>query len=95
MKRVKKHGRLLDKPVEGNENCAGCDADCCRGFPSVRLTTEEYCSLQRLGATRLEFLLNGEYYLIIEQGCEFLVDNRCGIYEQRPSVCKRFICSDI
>jgi Fe-S-cluster containining protein len=95
MKRVKKHGILLDKPVDGTESCRNCDADCCRGFPSVKLTAEEYGILERLGAVRLEFLLNGENYLIIEHGCEFLEDNRCGIYNLRPSVCKRFTCREI
>jgi len=95
MKRVKKHGILLDKPVDGNEVCKECDAACCRGFPSVRLTAEEYCCLEQLGAARLQFLLNGEHYLIIEHGCEFLEDNRCGIYEQRPLVCRLFTCREL
>jgi hypothetical protein len=93
-KRVKKHGILLDKPVDGSEHCLGCNADCCRGFPSVELTPDEYQTLERLGAARLQFLLNGEHYLIIENGCEFLVGNRCGIYNQRPSICQRFTCKE-
>jgi Fe-S-cluster containining protein len=94
-KRVKRHGILLDKPVDGSERCKDCDADCCRGFPSVRLTAEEYSTLERLGAARLEFLLNGEHYLIIEHGCEFLADNQCSIYDQRPEICRRFTCNEI
>jgi len=90
----KKHGMLLEKPVDGTEGCIGCDAACCRGFPSVRLTVNEYRTLEQLGAARLQFLLNGEHYLIIEHGCEFLVDNRCGIYDQRPEICRRFTCTD-
>ena len=95
MKRIKKHGIMLDKSSDGNEVCFDCDADCCRGFPSVKLTPAEYSALERLGATRLQFLLNGDHYLIIEHGCEFLKDNRCGIYNQRPSVCRHFSCSEI
>ena len=94
-KRVIKHGLLSDKPVAGSEVCRDCDAACCRGFPSVRLTADEYSCLERLGAARLQFLLNGEHYLLIENGCEFLADNRCGIYDHRPSVCKRFTCRDL
>lgn len=94
MKRLKKHGLILDKPVEDSEQCIDCEADCCRGFPSVKLTPEEYGTLEKLGAARLQFLLNGEHYLIIEQGCEFLENNRCGIYAHRPSVCQRFTCSE-
>lgn len=86
------HGVVLDHPVDGNERCAGCDASCCRAFPRVELTTEEYATLERLGATRLEFTLNGRFFLMIENGCEFLVGSRCGIYHQRPTVCRRFVC---
>jgi len=92
--RKKLHGILLDHPEDGNERCASCDASCCQGFPSVELTAEEYASLQQLGAKRLEFTLNGHYYLMIELGCEFLVGNRCGIYHHRPAICRRFTCTD-
>lgn len=91
-KPLKKHGILLDTPMDGSEHCLGCDADCCRGFPSVELTPEEYGTLERLGASRLELLLNGHQYLIIENGCEFLIGNRCSIYHHRPSICQRFTC---
>ncbi len=93
-RRVKKRGRLLDNPMDGTERCIGCDADCCRGFPSVELTPTEYATLERLGAVRLEYLLNGRYYLIIENGCEFLEGNRCRIYGDRPEICRRFTCTD-
>ena len=94
-KRVKRQGFLSDRPVDGDESCRGCEADCCRGFPSVKLTAEEYSTLERLGAVRLLFLLNGEHYLLIEHGCEFLDQNRCSIYNQRPEICRRFTCREI
>jgi Fe-S-cluster containining protein len=93
-KREKKHGILLDSPVDGSDHCLDCNAACCRGFPKVELTMDEYATLERLGAVRLEFLLNGHYFLIIENGCEFLVQNRCGIYNNRPGICRRFTCTD-
>src|SRR5512138_1242517 len=93
-RKVKKRGTLLDEPVEGT-GCSGCDAACCRGFPSVALTPQEYATLERLGAARLEFLLNGNHYLIIENGCEFLIDSRCTIYDHRPEICRRFTCSEV
>ncbi len=92
--RKKLHGVLLDHPEDGNDRCVACDASCCRGFPSVELTAEEFASLERLGAKRLEFTLNGHYYLMIENGCEFLEGNRCGIYNHRPAICRRFTCTD-
>ena len=94
-KRVKRHGVLLDTPVDGSDHCIGCDAACCRGFPSVELTPQEYANLERLGAARLHFLLDGNHYLLIENGCEFLSENRCTIYDQRPSICRRFTCREI
>ncbi len=87
------HGILLDHPEDGAERCAACDASCCRGFPSVELTAGEYAELERLGAKRLAFTLDGRFYLLIEDGCEFLDGNRCGIYQQRPAICRRFTCS--
>ena len=92
---VKRRGVLLDGWFDGAERCRDCNADCCRGFPSVELTPAEYRVLERLGAVRLEFLLDGRHFLMIENGCEFLVGNRCGIYEQRPAICRRFTCIDI
>ena len=91
--RVKRHGLLLDDPVDGSR-CCGCDADCCRGFPSVALSAAEYGTLARLGAQRLAFTLDGRFYLLIENGCEFLDRNRCAIYADRPDICRRFTCSD-
>lgn len=93
-RRTKKklHGVMLDHPEDGSARCAACDASCCRGFPSVALTSDEYATLQRLGAKRLEFTLDGHYYLLIEYGCEFLTGNRCGIYAYRPEICRRFTC---
>ncbi len=93
-KLLKKHGILLAKAMDGSNHCNGCDAACCRGFPSVRLTYEEYAELERLGATRLYFLLNGDHFLLIENGCEFLTNNRCSIYNSRPDICRRFTCKD-
>lgn len=92
---TKKHGVLLDDFIDGSEHCRNCDAACCRGFPTVELTAGEYATLEKLGAVRLEFLLSGHYYLVIENGCEFLVDNCCGIYEQRPAICRRFTCREV
>lgn len=93
-KRLKRRGVLLDEGVDGGERCRECDGACCRAFPSVELTAQEYGTLERLGASRLEYLLSGRYYLLIENGCEFLVGSRCGIYEQRPAVCRRFTCRE-
>lgn len=92
-KRIKRQGILLDEPFDGSNHCCGCEADCCRGFPSVELDAAEFSRLEKLGAKRLEFYLDGRFLLMIENGCEFLEGNRCGIYDERPAICRKFSCS--
>ena len=55
----------------------------------------EYQRLGELGALRLHFSLTGHHKLIIENGCEFLIDSRCTIYDHRPDICRRFTCSEV
>ena len=88
----KRHGLLQDHPLDDPSCCRSCDALCCRSFPTVELTWAEYQQLRDLGAQRLHFSLHGPHKLIIENGCEFLHENRCGIYQKRPEICRRFIC---
>ncbi len=88
------HGILLERPVGDDPRCAACDAACCRGFPSVELTWEEFERLRDLGATRLVLPLAGPPLLLIDYCCEFLEANRCAIYKDRPVICRRFTCRD-
>lgn len=92
--KTRKHGIILDQPVDDNSRCRECDGACCRSFASVAVSWTEYERLMSLGATRLHFSLSGHHQLIIENGCEFLVTGRCSIYEQRPDICRRFFCED-
>lgn len=90
---VIKHGVMNDGPFIESA-CDKCDGACCRSFVTIELTPEEYLTLQRLGATRLGYTLMEKFFLEIENGCEFLQSNRCGIYENRPEVCRRFSCRE-
>ena len=92
--KTKLHGALLDRPADDPDRCKGCDGACCRSFPAVELTWQEYERLLALGANRLHFSLTGHHKLIIENGCEFLAQGRCTIYGDRPDICRRFICSE-
>ncbi len=85
---------LLDHPIGNLERCRECNAECCRSFPAVNITWTEYNKLRDLGANRLYFSLSGRCKLIIENGCEFLLNARCSIYENRPDICRRFLCAD-
>lgn len=93
--KTKKHGMLVDQPVNDDTRCKDCDGACCRSFPNVELSWAEYEELSVLGASRLYFSISGHHKLIIENGCEFLADGKCSIYEHRPDVCRRFICQDV
>jgi len=61
----------------------------------VELTWGEYKRLEQLGASRLHLSLYGPHKLIIENGCEFLDHGRCGIYDDRPDICRRFVCRHV
>jgi len=85
-------GVLVDHPVENDARCRECDGFCCGSFPTVKITWVEFETLKALGARRLSFALNGQYRLIIENGCEFQIRGKCSIYDHRPDICRRFIC---
>ncbi len=93
--RIKRHAIVSERSVDDDWRCRSCDGSCCRSFVAVPLRWAEYDALRALGARRLELSLRGPHFLLIENGCEFLVDGRCGIYEQRPDACRRFICDDV
>ncbi|MBK5273845.1 MAG: YkgJ family cysteine cluster protein [Desulfuromonadales bacterium] len=92
--RKKLHGILLDTPQDGTERCRECGGVCCSSFAAVEISWEEYELLRSLGASRLQLSLYGPHRLEIDYGCEFLVQGRCSIYEQRPAICRRFTCRD-
>ncbi len=89
---ARRRGLLLPTPVDDDRRCRDCDGGCCRSFPTVALSWGEYCRLEALGARRLVFAIRGPHHLVIENGCEFLVEGRCSIYADRPEICRHFIC---
>ncbi len=93
--KTKLHGILLDHPEDGSERCITCGGACCSSFAAIEISWEEYEQLRALGACRLQISLYGAHRLEIDYGCEFLVQGRCSIYEQRPDICRRFTCAEI
>jgi len=89
----KYHGILLDVPRDGEDICQQCGGVCCSSFPAIDISWDEYRRLEELGAKRLQLSLFGPHKLEIDCGCEFLVEGRCSIYEARPDICRRFVCS--
>jgi len=88
------HGILLDAPRDGDNRCQECSGICCSSFAAVEISWDEHERLQGLGARRLQLSLFGPHKLEIDNGCEFLAEGRCSIYEARPDICRRFFCSD-
>ena len=93
--KVKKRGLVMESPVNDDGRCESCGGACCSSFPSVDISWQEYERLRDLGACRLHFSLTGHHQLIIENGCEFLTEGRCAIYEHRPQICRLFFCRDL
>ncbi len=94
LKKKKYHGILLDVPLDNDDRCQRCGGACCSSFTAIDISWEEYQRLEELGAKRLQLSLFGPHKLEIDAGCEFLKEGRCCIYEARPDVCRRFICSE-
>lgn len=90
----KLHGILLDGQLDGSDRCRECGGACCCSFSDVEISWEEYERLRAHGARNLQLALHGRHRLVIDYGCEFLIDGRCSIYEIRPDVCRRFVCRD-
>ena len=93
--KTKLHGIMLDQFEEGSERCKTCGGICCSSFAAIEISWEEYERLRSLGARRLQLSLYGAHRLVIDYGCEFLVQGRCSIYDSRPDVCRRFTCREI
>ena len=94
LRKKKYHGILLDAPMDCDDRCKNCGGVCCSSFTAIEISWDEYKRLQGLGAKRLQLSLFGPHKLEIDNGCEFLVDGRCSIYEERPDICRRFFFSD-
>ena len=65
-------------------DCSKCNAKCCKQNWLVRLTEEERDS---------EFFDDSMvYYGFLQLPCEYLKDNKCSIYSNRPQVCRQYAC---
>ncbi len=80
----------------GRSLCEYCTAKCCRYF-AVQIETPttwqefDYIRwfLMHYGAA--VFTEQGGWYLLVHSPCKHLRDdNRCGIYERRPNICRQY-----
>lgn len=85
-----------DQVPEGEHVCSYCTAKCCRyyAFPITEPTTWQCFDYMRwflMHGTAAVFVDEGTWYLQVHADCQHLLpDNRCGIYETRPAVCRKY-----
>lgn len=94
MKQPKKL-RREDVPA-GDCLCDHCHAKCCKYFalPIDTPTTRkdfDYLRWYLLHADASVFVEEDDWYLLVHTACKHLQpDNRCGIYETRPQICRDY-----
>jgi Fe-S-cluster containining protein len=91
----------LKKPrredVPAGKLCDYCTAKCCRYFALPLETPTEYSDFDYLRWYLLHdyatvFTDDETWYLLIHTECQHLQpDNRCGIYETRPQICRDYL----
>lgn len=83
-----------------NSLCDQCVALCCRYYafeidkPTTRRDFEDLRWFILHEDTTI-FVEDGEWYLQINRKCKALLpDNRCGVYENRPQMCREYKTND-
>jgi Fe-S-cluster containining protein len=85
---------------EGRNLCEYCTAKCCRYFALPIEAPEsfedfEYMRWFLLHDRATVFKEDDDWYLLVHTQCRHLQDdNRCGIYETRPKVCRDYSTKD-
>lgn len=91
--------RREDLP-EGKILCEYCTAKCCRYFAMPIETPESFEDYEFIRWFLLHdratvFKEDDDWYLLVHTECEHLQpDNRCGIYETRPQICRDYTTKD-
>ncbi|HVC97811.1 MAG TPA: YkgJ family cysteine cluster protein [Pirellulales bacterium] len=99
MPRLPKKLRREDLPP-GDCLCNHCTAKCCKYFalPIETPTTRQdfdYIRWYLLHGEATVFIEDGDWYLLVHTRCKHLQsDNRCGIYETRPQICRDYTIQD-
>ena len=76
--------------------CDYCSAKCCRYFALAIETPEEFADFEYIRwfllHDRATVFKDGEdWYILVHTTCRHLQeDNRCGIYETRPQICREY-----
>jgi Fe-S-cluster containining protein len=93
--------RINRKEVpDGKSLCDYCSAKCCRYFAlpietPTELTDYEFIRWFLLHDRATVFKEDEDWYLLVHTECQHLQpDNRCGIYDTRPQVCRDYSTKD-
>ncbi len=84
----------------GEVLCTYCTAKCCRYFAlplDKPKKWEDFDSIRwYMTHGRVSvFVDEGTWYLMIHADCKYLLeDHRCGIYEDRPAICRSYTTDD-
>ena len=76
--------------------CSYCTAKCCRYFALGLDKPEDHGDWEFIRWFLLHdaasvFMEDGTWYLLVQTRCQHLLaDNRCGIYETRPTICREY-----
>jgi Fe-S-cluster containining protein len=76
--------------------CDYCTAKCCRYFALPIETPSSFADYEYMRWYLLHdrvsiFTEDGDWYLLVHTVCQHLeTDNRCGIYETRPLICREY-----
>lgn len=85
-----------DQLQPGESLCDHCTAKCCKYFAlPIDTPTErqdfDYIRWYLLHQGASVFVDEGTWYLLVHSPCRHLqADNRCGIYETRPQICRDY-----
>jgi len=80
----------------GEVLCQFCTAKCCRYYslPMEKPTTRkdfDYIRWFLMHGRSAVYIEDGTWYLLVFSDCQHLLpDNRCGIYETRPEICREY-----
>jgi Fe-S-cluster containining protein len=84
----------------GEVLCEYCTAKCCHYFAlpiesPTELKDYEYIRWYMLHGETTIFCEDDDWYLMVHNRCDHLQgDNRCGIYETRPQICRDYSTKD-
>jgi Fe-S-cluster containining protein len=98
MNKPKQIDRTLPGPTESL--CDHCTAKCCRYFALPIDTPQTFADFEYLRWYLMHdrasiFVEEDTWYLLVHTVCKHLQgDNRCGIYESRPQICREYSTDD-